>query len=331
MISPHSHIFVTGASGFLGGYIVRSLIQNGYSHITCLKRPSSDISDLSDIAEMITWVDGDIIDMPFLVDVLVDVDAVIHAAAVVSFSPKKKADMMKITVEGTANLVNAALENNITKFVHISSVAAIGRKKPIEDIDEKSIFSRSQYDTTYGLSKFLAEQEVWRGHAEGLNVSILNPSLILGIGKWQQSSQQIFAKVYDGMKYYPVGTTGWVDVVDVATAAVICLTITDTQRYIISAENLSYHSVFSMIANTLKKSPPTKPVPNMLASIIWRLEALRSYITNSDPIITKETIMSTSVISNFDNQKSITQLGITYRPLATTIQEATTAFLTTKK
>ncbi len=332
MLSQKSKIFVTGATGFLGSYIVRQLLDDHYENIICLSREKSDKGLTSDFYDRVTWVEGDILDVPFLIETLQDIDCIIHAAAIVTFSNKEKKKMIQTAVDGTANLINIGLGYGIKKFVHISSIAAIGRKKPVEDISEKMIFSHSKYDTTYGLSKFLAEQEVWRGHAEGLNVTILNPSMILGAGRWSSSSVHIFTKVKNGIPYYPHGTNGWVDVRDVAKAAVISVSEQyNGERFIISAENLPYKTIMEVIAEELSVNPPSKEVNMNFANIVWRLEAIKSYLTGRNPAITKETLQSTSVTSRYDNSKSREVLGLQYRLIKDTIKESCKVYMTTQE
>lgn len=331
MLSQKSKIFVTGATGFLGSYIVRQLLADGYEDITCLTRSNSQKELTTDFYEKVRWIEGDILDVPFLIETLQGIDCIIHAAAIVTFSTKDKKKMIQTASDGTANLVNIGMDCGVQKFVHISSIAAIGRRKQEEDISEKMMFSHSKYDTTYGLSKFLAEQEVWRAHAEGLNVTILNPSMILGAGKWSSSSVQIFSKVKKGISYYPSGTNGWVDVRDVAKAAVMSVSAEyNGERFIISAENLPYQSIMQDIATELKVKGPEKKANLNLAGIVWRLEAIRSYITGKNPVITKETIQSTSVIARYDNTKSKEVLGLTYRPIKNCILESCQVFKATE-
>ena len=331
MLSQKSKIFVTGATGFLGSYIVRQLLVDGYDDITCLTRRNGPTELTSDFYDKVRWVMGDILDVPFLSDQLPGVDCIIHAAAIVTFSTKDKKKMIQTASDGTANLVNNAMDCGVQKFLHISSIAAIGRRKPEEDISEKMMFSHSKYDTTYGLSKFLAEQEVWRAHAEGLNVTILNPSMILGAGKWTSSSVQIFSKVKKGISYYPSGTNGWVDVRDVAKATVMCVSEQrDGERFIISAENLSYQTVLQTIAKELKVKGPEKKVNLNLAGIVWRLDAIRSFITGKNPVITKETIQSTSVTARYDNSKSKEMLSLNYRSIKESIRESCQVFSATE-
>lgn len=330
MLDKNSRILLTGATGFLGRYILRTLVGEGYNNLICLSR--KDTTRLPGDFEYasVNWIFGDISDILFLDQALDDIDVVIHCAAVVSFDTRQKKRLLKTSVEGTANLVNIALDKKIKFFLHISSVAALGRKKPEENITEKSVFSHSIYDTTYGLSKFLAEQEVWRAHAEGLNVAILNPSTILGPGNWHQSSPQIFRKIYSGLSFYPTGSTGWVDVRDVASAVVRILDLQPNgERFIISSQNMDYKQVFEKIAGHLNVKPPRYPLQTRFGSWKWRLESLKALLFSVESQLTRETYQSTSVISNYQNNKSTSTLGLLYIPVEQTIAQTCALFLET--
>jgi len=328
--SKNSKIFITGANGFLGRYIIRQLLHDGYNDIVGLYRLPKDNIQPAHLNPVIQWREGNILDIPFLTSVLEGIDIIIHTAADVHFDLKARSKQLQTAIDGTANIVNIALEKSIKKIIHISSVAAMGRRRESETISEKHIFSHSKYDTSYALSKFLAEQEVWRGHAEGLNTTILNPSKILGAGEWEKSSPQIFKNVYLGQKFYPVGCTGWVDVRDVANAVSKCLeTDFNGERFIISAENISYQKVLDTVATKLSVKRPLSPISNKYAPILWRIEALKSFFLGKKPIMTKETILSTSAKSEYDAQKSVEILGMAYRSIENTIQACCVEFLAT--
>ncbi|MFZ1751520.1 MAG: NAD-dependent epimerase/dehydratase family protein [Saprospiraceae bacterium] len=330
MIPPQSKILITGGTGFVGSHIVRHLIYLGYDNIVCIKRSESSTALLGDTKDRVQWLDGDLLDLIFLEDALQGVDTVIHAAAIVSYSNLDKKKMLQTAMDGTAYLINAALSNKIKKFIHISSVAAIGRTKPVETIDESFIFSHSKYDTSYGLAKYLAEQEVWRGHAEGLNVTVLNPSTVLGAGFWNQTSLQLFSKVYRGMKLYPGGATGWVNVWDVSQAVInSILQDHNGERFIISGENISYQKILETVSNHLSIPPPTKKVPMRWSPLLWRIEAWRAYLSGTKPTITKETIMSSSVCSQYDTTKSVKVLKMQYRSIDASLRVACHLFMTT--
>ncbi|MEZ4910657.1 MAG: NAD-dependent epimerase/dehydratase family protein [Saprospiraceae bacterium] len=326
----NDRVLVTGASGFLGNHIIKALTTKGFINIFGLIRNPEHKQVIHH--PNVTWIEGDICDMPRMVDILEDIDTVINAASEVSFSIRHKKQMIKTAIDGTANVVNAAMYAGVKKLIHISSVAALGRRKLNETINENSIFNHSKYDTSYGLAKFLAEQEVWRAHAEGLHTTIFNPSMILGIGNWHSSTPQLWNKIYHGLDWYGIGSTGWVDVSDVAKVIVDAIDQDlNGERYILSGENLPYKDIFTKIAIEIGKKPPTKPLKGFLASAFANIEHLRSIITNSKPIITTETIVSTSANSNYDNTKSVQMLNCKYTPISHTIQKVSSAFLNSVK
>jgi dihydroflavonol-4-reductase len=327
MIDNNSTILVTGGTGLVGRQILTLLSSQGWTHIIAVKRSSSIVP--VGLNPDIQWIEGDILDVRFVYELMSKVDVVIHAAADVGFSIRRKNQILKASQSGTAHLVDAALESGVKRFVFVSSIAAIGRKKETEYIDELQIFSHSQYDTSYGLAKFLAEQEVWRAHAEGLSVNVINPSMIIGPGDFTRSSLKIFDRIYhQKLPYYPTGSNGWVDVRDVALAAIKCTQEEfDGHRFIISCGNLKYEEVFRQIADHLHVPFKAKPLQFWLGQIGWRIEAIKSWWTGSDPMITSETVKSTSVHSTYNNQKSISILKLSYISIDQSISDACNAYL----
>ncbi len=329
MLAKTSKVFVTGGTGVVGSQILHQLLFDGWTNIVALRRSTSQLPQ--DLVSNVTWIEGDILDVSFIFDQIEGVDVVIHAAAEVGFSLRRRDQIIKTSLNGTANLVNASLDYGVKKFVFISSVAAIGRQKEEETIDEKKIFSHSRFDTSYGLAKFLAEQEVWRGHAEGLPCAVVNPSMILGPGNNERSSLKVIDKIYkQKLSYYPMGTNGWVDVRDVAKAVILCLDERiNGERFILSSSSLPYGKVFANIAEHLKVPFVSKPLSAWLAQIAWRIAALKSWWSGDDPMVTKETVISTAARSTYDNSKSIQVLGLNYRSIDETIKESCSSYLTT--
>jgi len=324
--SQYPTILVTGANGLIGSAIVRRLLASGHK-VKALKRTNSDLRLLQDIQSQIEWVEGDVLDLLSLERACEGVTYIIHTAAVVSFLPKDRNQMFEINVGGTANVVNIALNAKVQKLAFVSSVAALGRPDPLmidphipTIINENQKWEESPLNSHYGKSKYLAELEVWRGVAEGLSAVIVNPGMVLGEGDWHRSSTQLFKYVYDEKKYYTEGFVNYVDVQDVADIMVKLLFSTiENERFVLSAGHTTYKDLFTKMAKGLGKNPPSKLISPFLTEIIWRMEAVRSWLTGSKPLITKETAKTSRTKIIYDGQKIKEALHIQYKPLDKTI------------
>ena len=243
-------------------------------------------------------------------------------APMLGFSPRKAAMMIKANQEGTANVVNICIDQKVEKLVFVSSVAALGRIREDAPIDETMHWTPETSNSVYGKSKYLAEMEVWRAMAEGLNIAIVNPVIIFGAGDWNKGSSEIFKSSYHQFPWYTNGISGFVDVLDVVDAMQLLMDSPIVgERYIISAENLSYQTVFTQIANAFAKKPPRRKVTPLLAAIVWRLEAVKSLFTGKTPLLTKETAATAQAKVYFNNQKFLKAFpAFQYRSMDTTIK-----------
>jgi dihydroflavonol-4-reductase len=220
-------------------------------------------------------------------------------------------------------VVNAALDAGIKKMVYVSSVAALGRIREDGPINETMNWTEETSNSAYGQSKYLAEMQVWRGIGEGLDAVMVNPVIILGAGDWNSGSSQIFKTAYEEFPWYSNGSTGFVDVRDVVKAMIELMNSNiSAERFILSAENRTYADVFNLIAKVFGKKPPHKKVTPLLAKIVWRLEAVKSFFTGKDPLLTKETSATAMTKAIFDNSKLKKYLpGFEYRKIEDTIAE----------
>jgi dihydroflavonol-4-reductase len=324
-------ILVTGGTGFLGSYIIKSLVEKGYN-VRAIRRSNKlpfwiDAS----ILNKVEWVDGDVLDVVALQDAMQNVDTVIHSAAIVSFNKKDREQMYQVNVEGTANVVNMALEMGVKKLVHISSVAALGRTNNGDHVNEEKKWEESKTNTHYAISKFKAELHVWRGMSEGLNAVILNPSTILGYGDWHSSSCAIFKQVYDGFNWYTNGINGFVDVEDVAKATLLLMQTNITeQRYIVNGNNRPFKQLQETIAKAFNKKPPSKLATPFLLGLAWRIEKFKSIFTAKKPLLTKESAKVAQSQTYFENEKIRTALpGLSFNSLENTIEKACKNYLGT--
>lgn len=318
----NKRVLVTGGTGFVGSYILRYLVDKGYENVFCLKRESSKLDLIKPIENKISYFNGDLNDVSSLENAISQVDIVIHCAAIVSFKKKDRDVLMKVNVEGTANLVNICNDNEIEKLIHISSIASLGRSISGKMADEQTEWVDSDINSDYAISKYLAEMEVWRGHAEGLPVAILNPSLIMGAGFWDIGTGELFKKVFSGLPVYPTGTNGFVDVRDVAKMAVLLLEKNiDGERFICSSENIKLVEVFSQMAKVLNKKPPRIKLSPTLVSIASIALNLLNLIPGYSSNLTSQSVKNASFDSLYDNTKSLEMLEYSYIPIEDTISQ----------
>jgi dihydroflavonol-4-reductase len=320
-------ILVTGATGFLGSELARQLVQQGNS-IRCTKRGSSVIPKiLSTYQQQIQWVDADMMDIFALEDAFEGITQVYHCAAWVSLRQADKQPMIRTNVTGTANVVNLCTQLGI-RLLHVSSIAAIGAALPGEMITENNHLEETTENDGYAISKLESEMEVWRGIAEGLNAVIVNPSLIIGPNAGTEGSGQLFEIVRKGFKFYTTGTGGFVDVEDVAKCMIILMNSNiKAERYIISAENLTYKTVVTDIANQFGIKPPATLATPFMMGLAWRGSAVIAALTGGSPFIDKVSAQTASQTRVYDNSKIKAAIGIEFKPIDKTMKEVCLAMI----
>lgn len=308
-------ILITGGTGLVGSHLVQALSKE-YKVLATYYSTKPTLSN-----DNITWLQLDILNATQVFKALEGITHVYHCAATVSFNPNDKELLFKNNIEGTANIVNACLQYNVHRLVHVSSVAALGRIRRDKAIDETMNWTTETSNSVYGQTKYLAELEVWRGVAEGLEAVCVNPTIILGNSNWNNGSTAMFKSAYNEFPWFTNGVSGFVDVQDVVQAMILLMNSNlNGERYILSGYNLPYKQVFSAIAEAFGKKPPHKKVTPFLASIVWRLEAIKSFFTKKNPLLTKETAHTAQAIVNFNNNKLLKQFPqFNYTPFEKTV------------
>lgn len=312
-------VLVTGGAGLLGSELIRQLLSRGYQvRAIYNKTPLPDFQ-----SNQLQQFQCDILDVIGLEDAMQDVTEVYHCAAIVTFDPARKRELFKINIEGTTNVVNAALIAGVKKMLHVSSVAALGRIREDGPVNESMNWTEETSNSVYGQSKYLGEMEVWRGIGEGLEAVIINPVIIMGGGDWDSGSSQIFKSVYNQFPWYTEGVTGFVDARDVAKAMIALMESSiSSERFIISAANKTYREVFNLIADSFGKKQPHKKVTPFIAGIVWRLEKIKKFFTGNNPLVTKESARTALTHTYFDNTKLLNFLpGFKYRTIEETIAD----------
>ncbi len=282
-------VFVTGANGLVGSYVVKQLLGLGYK-IKILLRENADKQLLTNVLSQCEIVIGDILDTTVLAKSLEDCQKVVHCAGLVSFDPRKKRAIFETNVLGTANVVNASLNAGIQKLVHVSSIAALGRQYNSLIINEKTKWEDTELNSSYAKSKYLAELEVFRGGEEGLNFSMVNPSIILGAGDLNRSSTKLIGFIKKMSWCYPAGYLNVVDVRDVSYAICQLLEIEHKDRLVLNAECISYRDFYNHIGKAYGLAESRFQIPTFILRLVAIYSGIKTFLFGGEPIITKENI-----------------------------------------
>ncbi|MEB8345921.1 SDR family NAD(P)-dependent oxidoreductase [Flavobacteriaceae bacterium KMM 6898] len=329
-------VLVTGGTGLVGSHLLFTLVQQGVQ-VRAIHRAESDLSRVEKIFsyyseqslklfDNIEWVVADINNVPQLEKAFENIDQVYHCAALISFDPKDYEQLHKVNVEGTANIVNLCIANNIEKLCYVSSIAAIGKSNGNEKATEENDWQQSPANV-YAITKTAAELEVWRGSQENVPIVVINPGIILGPGFWVTGSGQLFQRAIKAPKYYPPGGSGVVPVSDVVT---IMTTLMNSdiknERFIVISQNLTYRDILEKLTKAMKLEPPKKQIPIWALEILWRLDWFWCLITNARRNLTKASVYSLKNREFYSNAKLVERLDYKFGSLDKTISFSTKKF-----
>lgn len=314
-------VLVTGASGFLGKHLVRFLSEQGYrvKALYLNNMPGAEWQQLPGVS----WVQCDLLDVYAVADVMQGIDEVYHCAAMVSFDGADKRQIQHVNVESTANVVNEALNEGVRKLIFVSSIAALGRSLTDNPITETDQWEEDKNNSAYSRSKYLAEMEVWRAIAEGLNAAIINPGIILGKGDWEQGSARLMKVVDNNFPFYTEGINGWVDVQDVVQAMHLLMrSEMSGERFILCQGSHAYRHIFNLMAQYLEKKPPHLKATPLMIGILWRWNKLKTMLTGKQSSVTKETARTAQLKCFYNNSKFLQAFpGFSYTPIEKTIAQ----------
>lgn len=334
-------ILVTGATGLVGAHLLLKLSEDD-SKIRAIYRNSKQIEKTKVLFDQnakthlfskIEWTKADILDISSLEIAFQNIEFVYHCAAKISFSPNDEKALRKVNIEGTANIVNFCIDKKVKKLCHVSSIAALGNLAQNETvITETTEWNPEKLHSDYGISKYGAEMEVWRGFQEGLEVVIVNPGVIFGTGFWNQGSGKFFTTIKKGISFYTNGSTGYVCVKDVVTIMEkLMKSEISGERFIVISENRTYKNIIYTIADKINAKKPIIEATSWLLNAAWRMDWLLSKIIRTDRKISKHAAQSLLNNDIIDNSKIKQTLNYEFCEIDKCLDEVTIDFKKNQK
>lgn len=321
----NKRILIIGGSGLLGSYLTNWFIEKGYRHITATYHHSFEHIP-QQLKKGVQWEQLTLPDRERTYALIEGHDWVIHAAGFVSYNPKHKDKLIDINTVGTAQVVNACLAHQVEHLVYIGSKSVLGREKNNETLNENASWLDNEFSTSYGLSKYLGELEVWRGVAEGLNASVILPAVILGTGNWNSSSLQMIHRIASKSKWYPGGKTGFVDVRDVVSFISLLLERSQSgERWLLNGFSNSYKVMYHDFAKQLGLQVSYQKAPKWLA----KLKLIFGNLFGKNTL-GLEMLNQAYGAFDYDASKSLGMEGFSYRSAEKSISEISTIYTSGK-
>jgi dihydroflavonol-4-reductase len=311
---------VTGATGFIGGTIVRELLKEGVE-VRVTVREDSDTANIDGLD--VERVFGDTTDRESMRAALKGCDTLYHAAAYFAHWSLNKELFYRVNVEGTKNILEEALAQGIEKVVYTSTSNTIGSHGAGNFVDEDAEFNGWETGDHYAISKYLAEIETKKICERGLPVVMVNPTLVIGVRdiKPTPSGKLIVDIVNRDMPGYIDGAINIIDVQDVARGHLLAAKKGRIgERYIFGNENVTVGDFFRLVAVTAGVKPPGLKLPYPVAMLLGYAFAVQARITKKPPVVSLSQVRIGKMGEHFDNSKAVDELGLPLTPLETTVK-----------
>ncbi len=317
MAKRKTTILVTGAKGFIGSHVVRSLNKRKIRPRVFV-RPGGNRANLE--GADIDVFEGDLTDRSAVQQALEDITKVIHVAGYVSPRPSKRQALMESNLTGTTILFDAAQEAGVERIVHLGSVTGLGSSQKPETWQEGTPYNLARSGAGYFQSKHAAEQAVEERVKAGLPVVGLYPTYCLGPNDVYLSSSRFVTEFLKGnIPFVTEGGMGFVDVRDVAEAMVAGLDKGEIgQKYFLGGHNLTFRQFFEVLSKVSGKPVPKMVMPHWLL----RVFCMMGETLNDGAIFSRSFYGLMTLYWWYDNGKAERDLGWTFRPLEETLRDS---------
>lgn len=314
---------VTGTTGFLGAALLRELIADGRD-VRVLVRPDANRSNIEGLdAEVVT---GDLRDRDSLAAALQGCEVLYHAAAYYSLWSRDKRMMYDINVQGTRNILEAAMTANVRKVVYTSTVGCIGLWPDGRPADEQTPLDPAILCNDYKLSKYQAEQAALEFAGRGLPVVVVNPSAPVGPRdiKPTPTGKLILDFINGKMPAYLDTGLNLIDVRDCARGHLLAEQKgTVGERYILGNRNLSLHEILLALEKITGIPAPRIKMPYWVAYAAgWICETVSDVITHQPPAVPLGGVKMAKHKMYFDPSKAVRELGLPQNSVVGALEDA---------
>lgn len=323
---PCCRVFITGATGFLG-YQLAHQLRVAEIPVRALSRTGQLPGDLGERG--VEAVRGGLDDVERLTQAMADCDVVFHVAADVGMWRRRRAASVATNVDGTRNMVTAALGAGVRRFVFTSTAGTIG--KPLSQpagvepavLDESHAYNLHALETVYPHTKWLAEQEVEEGVERGLDAVITHPAAVLGPGDWKRNTLPLFTAPRRGMALaVPGGYRTICDVRDVARGHLLAAAKgSQGGHYILGGEWMSVAELFTLIAREVGGFRPQLCIPDRLMCGLGRLMDGVADLTDKPPLVSWEMAWQSTLRVGMSSAKAERELGYSCRSAQQSIRD----------
>jgi dihydroflavonol-4-reductase len=312
-------IAVTGANGHVGINLCRSLLTQGHQVKALNHRHDSGLKHIG-----VHQIKGDILVKESLQKLVSDTDVVIHLAAKISITGDRDDSVRNINVEGTRNILQAAMENHVKRFIHFSSIHAFEQEPLNEVLDESRPLVTSKA-FAYDMSKAEGERLVMAAARDGFDALVLSPTAIIGPADYEPS---LIGKAMMDLHHRKVpalvpGGYNWVDVRDVVDGCISAIEKGKRgEKYLLSGQWRSLRDIAGIIEKVTGEKATTLEIPFWVAHLGLPFITLYSILSRTEPVYTSESL---HIIKNgskhIDNQKARNELNFHPRDIEETIED----------
>ena len=321
-------VVVTGASGLVGGNLVRALLENGFVVRALVHQDRRALQGLE-----VELAQGDITKPASLQVAFKDAEVVFHFAGAISLEADSWSQMEAINVTGTRNVVEACLKCGVSRLVYCSSIHALTQEPFDLPVDEKRGFVTQRNASPYDLSKARGEMEVQSGLDLGLDAVVLNPTAVIGPHDYKPSyiGRSLVQLARGKIPILVGGGFDWVDVRDVASGAIQAMqSAPKGRRYILSGHWKSVQDIARMAAKEAGRPAPRLSVPLWLAFLAAPVFDHIARMNGKQPLFTRFSLQALRSNRHILHDRASQELGYTARPVKTTIHDTLEWFRTSQ-